>query len=162
MKKLVALLILAALVGLAGCSSKEEVMAYYQAQLEAIKAQPPIVKLKAQPGQQITGLESLEVYAPQASGGRVAQHEDPGWKVLGQGVGAAAAVGGAYVALDGANKIAGTVGAVAGHNTSAPTYAPSGQGGVILDSPNAVQNPTATEAPVVVPPVTAPAAGGGE
>lgn len=153
MKKLVALLILAALAGLAGCSSKEEVLAYYQAQLEAIKAQPPIVKLKAQPGQQITGLESLEVYAPQPGGGRVAQHEDPGWKALGQGIGAAAAVGGAYVALDGANKIAGTVGAVAGHNTSAPTYAPSGQGGVILDSPNAVQNPTATEAPVVVPPV---------
>lgn len=156
MKKLVALLILAALVGLAGCSSKEEVLAYYQANLEAIKAQPPIVKLKAQPGQQITGLESLEVYAPQPGGGRVAQHEDPGWKVLGQGVGAAAAVGGAYVALDGANKIAGTVGAVAGHNTSAPTYAPSGQGGVILDSPNAVQNPSnVTPAPLVVPVIQA-------
>ncbi len=154
MKKHVALLVLAALAGLVGCSSKEEVLAYYQANLEAIKAQKPLVELEAQPGQEITGLKALRVYAPQASGGRVAQHEDPGWKVLGQGVGAAAAVGGAWVALDGANKLAGTVGAVAGHNTSAPTYAPSGQGGVIVNSPNAIQTPsTVTPAPVVVPPV---------
>lgn len=153
MKQLASLLILAVVAGLAGCASKEEVLAYYQANLEAIKAQKPLVELEAQPGQEITGLKALRVYAPLAGGGRVAQHEDPGWKVLGQGIGAAAAVGGAYVALDGANKIAGTVGAVAGHNSTSATYAPSGQGGVILDSPNATNNPTSTPAPVVVPPV---------
>ena len=156
MKKIVALMALVALVALAGCASKEEVMAYYQANLEAVKAQKPLVELEAQPGREITGLRALRVYAPHPGGGRIFQHEDPGWKTLNQGIGAAAAVGGAWVALDGANKLAGTVGAAAGHNTNvntnAPTYAPSGQGGVIVDSPGSINSPssTTTEAPVVV------------
>lgn len=112
----IALLVLC--LGAAGCASKEEVMAYYQANIEKAKAQKPYFQMEAQPGQQITGLKSITVYPPNGPG--VPQFVDPGWAVAGQAIGGAAAVAGAKVVIDGAEKIAGTVGAVAGHNQTAP------------------------------------------
>ncbi len=53
---------------LAGCSSAPEYNQYLQAQAEATKQameyQKPLLRLVAQPGMPITGLQSLEVYTP--------------------------------------------------------------------------------------------------
>lgn len=62
--------IIAALVALSlfGCASDKEYAAYLTAQSEANRQaaadQKPLVRITAQPGQAITGLQSLEVFTP--------------------------------------------------------------------------------------------------
>ena len=64
MKRILALITLA----LAGCASDKEYTMYLQAQHEAnklaITEQKPLVRFTAQPGQNITGLATFEVFAP--------------------------------------------------------------------------------------------------
>lgn len=47
-----------------GCASTESYGRYLQAQSAAIKAQKPMLRITAAPGQPITGLASIEVYGP--------------------------------------------------------------------------------------------------
>ena len=49
---------------LTGCASTESYGRYLQAQSAAIKAQKPMLRITATPGQAITGLASIEVYGP--------------------------------------------------------------------------------------------------
>ena len=55
---------------LAGCASTQDYELYLQAQAvsnkQALDNQKPLVRLVAQPGMQITGLQSLEVFTPQS------------------------------------------------------------------------------------------------
>lgn len=64
--KIIAVFIVA--IMLAGCASDKEYLAYISAQQEANRQaaadQKPLVRITAQPGQQITGLQSLEIYTP--------------------------------------------------------------------------------------------------
>lgn len=57
-------------VVLAGCGTTRDFRDYLTAQHSvtelSIKEQKPLVRIEAQPGQQITGLAKIEVYAPQA------------------------------------------------------------------------------------------------
>jgi len=60
----------ASMLILAGCASpgyKDYLTAQADANRHALEGQKPLVKLVAQPGQPITGLASLEVYAPQSA-----------------------------------------------------------------------------------------------
>jgi hypothetical protein len=88
---------------LAACATSSEYTAYLQAQQEAnrqaAETQKPLVRLTAQPGQQITGLQSLEVYTPTAA--PVIQQQRPNeWAAVVQsGLGVVGTLGG--VALGG-------------------------------------------------------------
>lgn len=59
-----------AVLALTGCASSGEYRDYLTAQHAvnelSVKEQKPLVRIEAQPGQQITGLAKIEVYAPQA------------------------------------------------------------------------------------------------
>ena len=61
-------LLLCTAVLLTACASSPDYNQYIQAQTEANKqameSQKPLVRLVAQPGMAITGLQSLEVYTP--------------------------------------------------------------------------------------------------
>lgn len=86
---------------------------YLQAQSEAnrqaLEAQKPLIKITAQPGQQITGLQSLEVYTPQQM--PVIQQARPNeWAaVLGQAVGVVGQIGSIYYGGQAAIGIAGEI-----------------------------------------------------
>lgn len=86
---------------LAACASSPEYESYLKAQHEAnrhaAENQKPLVRLTAQPGQQITGLQSLEVYTPAAA--PVIQQQRPNeWAaVVGQGLGVISSIGGLAV-----------------------------------------------------------------
>ncbi len=62
------ILILATTLALAGCGSSYDKYVETQRELitEALEHQKPLVKITAQEGQTITGLASVEVFAPQA------------------------------------------------------------------------------------------------
>ena len=68
MKRLVCLLVVAAITG---CASNGEYDAYLRAQSQAntmhMQSQKPLVEIEAMEGQQITGLKSVRVYAPSAA-----------------------------------------------------------------------------------------------
>ena len=85
---------------IAGCASSPDYDSYLKAQTEANRqaqeSQKPLVRLTAQPGQQITGLQSLEVFAPTSM--PVIQQARPNeWAaVVGQGLGVLGTVGSIY------------------------------------------------------------------
>lgn len=129
---IMALLLVLALAS-AGCASKEEVQAYYDAQLQAAWAradavdyQKPLVRMVAKKGEKIElkGVAVFEVYGPSQAGAGgqdpfvIHQHKDPVYglasTVLGVGIGAAT------VWLSGQNMVdlANAVGTHAGHNVT--------------------------------------------
>lgn len=71
MKTITALLALLAALALTACASDKDYQTYIAAQQQANQQaaadQKPLVRLTAQPGQNITGLASLEVFTPQAA-----------------------------------------------------------------------------------------------
>ena len=86
---------------LTACATSAEYDSYLKAQAEANKQaaehQKPLVRLVAQPGQQITGLQSLEVYTP-TSAPVVQQARPSEWAaVVSQGLGVVGSVGGLAV-----------------------------------------------------------------
>lgn len=99
-----ALIVLAGCMALmAGCAGADY-QKYLEAQTELIKAgQKPILVIKAQPGQQISGLESIEVNAPSSGGAGVANLQPPRneWAGIVRDVGVAAIGGYAGVATTG-------------------------------------------------------------
>lgn len=87
---------------LAGCSTSGDYQAYLAAQTaanrQASEAQKPLVKLTAQPGQQITGLASLEVYTP-VQAQQIQQARPNEWAaVVSQGLSVVGTVGGIVAA----------------------------------------------------------------
>lgn len=97
-----------------GCASTSDYSQYVTAQQDAnrqaLEGQKPLVRLTAQPGQAITGLASLEVYAPiQAP---VIQQSRPNeWAaVVSQGLGVLGTVGGIVAAGNAASDLATSVG----------------------------------------------------
>ena len=95
MKTLIMVCGIAALLMLNGCASSdygEYVKAQSDANRLAVESQKPMVRITAQPGQPITGLASLEAYAPTAA--PVIQQSRPNeWAgVLGHGIGVAGSV----------------------------------------------------------------------
>ena len=100
-------------VALTGCASGnygEYVKAQSDANRLAVESQKPMVRLTAQPGQPITGLASLEVYAPTAA--PVIQQSRPNeWAgVLGQGISVVGSVLGIKYAGEAATSLADSVG----------------------------------------------------
>lgn len=88
---------------MAGCAGADY-QKYLEAQTEIIKAgQKPILVIKAQPGQQISGLESIEVNAPASGGAGVANLQPPRneWAAIVRDVGVAAIGGYSGVATTG-------------------------------------------------------------
>jgi hypothetical protein len=120
-------------VGLAlagGCASKEEVLAYYEAQVlaqqvkAAVEAQKkPLLRIEAKEGQDIsfTGLKAIEVYAPtcaaEGKGYQVAQHKDPAYSVGTTVLSIAAGVAGIWLSGQNMVDLANAVGQHAGGNT---------------------------------------------
>lgn len=101
------------IVALTGCASGdygEYVKAQSDANRLAVESQKPMVRITAQPGQPITGLASLEVYAPTSA--PVIQQSRPNeWAgVLGQGIGVAGSVLGIKFAGEAATSLADSVG----------------------------------------------------
>lgn len=100
------IIILTAAAALAGCATSGDYKAYVDAQAAAqrlaVEAQKPIVRITAQPGQPITGLQSVEVYAPAVA--PVVQQARPSeWAgVLGQGL----AVTGTVLGIQAAGRAA--------------------------------------------------------
>lgn len=77
MKQLALIILAGCTAFLAGCAGADY-QRYLEAQTELIKAgQKPILVIKAQPGQQISGLESIEVNAPPSGGAGVANLQPP-------------------------------------------------------------------------------------
>lgn len=100
-------------VALTGCASGnygEYVKAQSDANRLAVESQKPMVRLTAQPGQPITGLASLEVYAPTSA--PVIQQSRPNeWAgVLGHGISVAGSVLGIKYAGEAATSLADSVG----------------------------------------------------
>ncbi len=100
-------------ISLVGCASTDY-NAYLAAQSEAnrqaLEAQKPLIRITAQPGQQITGLASVEVYAPQQA--PVIQQAKPNeWaSVVGQALGVFGTVGGIVAAGNAAVNLSKSVG----------------------------------------------------
>ena len=106
-------IVLCGFVALTGCASGnygEYVKAQSDANRLAVESQKPMVRITAQPGQPITGLASLEVYAPTSA--PVIQQSRPNeWAgVLGQGIGVAGSVLGIKFAGEAATSLADSVG----------------------------------------------------
>ena len=107
-------ILLSSLVALlTGCASGDYgtyVKAQSDANRLAVDGQKPLVRLTAQPGQPITGLASLEVYAPTTA--PVIQQSRPSeWAgVLGQGLSIIGTVAGIKAAGDAAVGLADSVG----------------------------------------------------
>ena len=105
---------LASLGLLSGCATSGDYKAYLSAQAEANRQHnenaKPLVRLTAQPGMQITGLQSLEVYTPTSA--PVIQQQRPNeWAaVVGQGLSVVGAVGSIYAAGKAASSLADSVG----------------------------------------------------
>ena len=159
---------------LAGCATSPEYTAYLQAQQDANRQaaehQKPLVRLTAQPGQQITGLQSLEVYTPTTA--PVIQQQRPNeWAaVVGQGIGVIGTIGGihaggkAAIGLAGEIRQAGTAGyahiqAPGAVTTMTGSTGVLGAGAYAIDSthaPTVVNQPAPTIVtapdPVIVPP----------
>lgn len=106
-------IVLCGFVALTGCASGnygEYVKAQSDANRLAVESQKPMVRITAQPGQPITGLASLEVYAPTSA--PVIQQSRPNeWAgVLGQGISVAGSVLGIKYAGEAATSLADSVG----------------------------------------------------
>lgn len=115
----------------AGCAGKDQA-AYYQAQLEAIKAQKPLLVLKAQEGQEVrlSGLAELVLYLPAGGGGGPAIQPagDPWAAVVKEGITGAAMLGGIWLGGQAAVALVDAVGRTAGHQIT-NSFNPAGQGG---------------------------------
>lgn len=98
---------------LTGCASTESYGRYLSAQSAAIKAQKPMLRITAQPGQPITGLSSIEVYGP----GMSIQQERPSeWAAVAtSGINMIGVVGGIAAMGQASRQLADSVGAVAGN-----------------------------------------------
>jgi hypothetical protein len=132
MKKAILILTVILLLAIAGsgCASKEEVLAYYEAQVLAQQAKAtveaqkkPLLRIEAKEGQDIsfTGLKSLEVYAPTCGDGKsyqVAQHKDPAYSVGTTVLSIAAGVAGIWLSGQNMVDLANAVGQHAGRNTT--------------------------------------------
>lgn len=104
---LMALLVLIAFA-VTGCATNESYSKYLSAQSAAIKAQKPLLRITAQKGQAITGLESIEVYGPSAS----LQQERPSeWAAVAQsGLQVLGVVGGIVAAGQASQDLVNAVG----------------------------------------------------
>lgn len=128
-------------IALAGCASNDYVQ-YLTAQAEANRSaqdlQKPLVRLTAHPGMSITGLASLEVFAPQQL--PVIQQSRPNeWAgVLGQGLSILGTVGSLYVS---GKATLGVANAVAGAGTAGYRY-------IQAPAANVTTTTTTTTAPV--------------
>lgn len=103
-----------AVVFVSGCATSGDYQQYIQAQADAnrlaIESQKPLVRLTAQPGQVITGLASVEVYAP-APIPVIHQARPNEWAgVVGQGLSIIGTVAGIKAAGDAAVNLAESVG----------------------------------------------------
>lgn len=141
MKAVLAVLMLALVAGCSNNPTAEQ--AYYQA--AAAQQDRPMVELVAEPGQAITGLQSLKIYAPNQGG--VQQYRKqyhPAWSILGNAlqIGLPVYLGG-KAAVDLADTVGRRVGDVARDVTVVEQPAPT-----IVTQPD----PTIVD-PVVVPPV---------
>lgn len=117
-------------LGASGCASKEEVLAYYDAQVKAQQAKAnaeaqkrPLLLIEAKDGQDVsfTGLKTLAVYAPTCDDGKgtqIAQHKDPAYSVGTTVLGIAAGVAGIYLSGQNMVDLANAVGQHAGGNTT--------------------------------------------
>jgi hypothetical protein len=143
---------------LAGCASTDY-SAYIRAQQyahdKALAAQKPLVKIIAQPGQSITGLQSIEIYTP-APAPVIAQSRPSEWAgVLNTALGVAGTVLGIREAGRAASSLADSVGR---SSTAGYPYvqAPQTIGGNGVIGNGTYQTRDATHAPIVVeqpPPV---------
>lgn len=110
---------LAVALCLTGCANQEYI-AYAAAHAEQPQTQQPLVQIKAQPGQQITGLESITVYAPNnQQGPNIAPPPPNVWaRVLETGLGVVGTVAGYHYGGKAAIGIANAIkdGAVAGYS----------------------------------------------
>lgn len=137
------LLVLIALALVAGCATNQTAeQAYYQA--AAAQQGRPMVELIAEPGQAITGLQSLTIYAPTQGG--VQQYRKqyhPAWSILGSTlqIGLPVYLGG-KAAVDLVDAVGKRVGDVARDVTVVEQPAPT-----IVTQPA----PTVVD-PVIVPP----------
>ncbi len=121
---------LALALAASGCASKQEVLAYYEAQVKAAQAKAaveaarkPLLMIQAKDGEDIsfTGVKAFIVYAPthdDGSGWTVRQHKDPAYSVGTTVLGIAAGVAGLYLSGQNMVDLANAVGAHAGHNTT--------------------------------------------
>lgn len=156
-------LIAAILVAVAGCATSNE-QAYYDA-LAKIHSRPtmPLVELVAQPGQQITGLQSLKVYAPEngQSGAVVPQYREqhhPAWGIAATAVqvGLPIYLGG-QAAIGLSKAVGDRVGAVARDVTVVDPVIVTQPDPTIVQTPDPIivqpQPPTIIEqpAPIIVP-----------
>ena len=136
-----------------GCASTDSYNRYLQAQSAAIKAQKPMLRITAQPGQPITGLTSIEVYGP----GMAIQQERPSeWAaVASSGLNVLGVVGGIVAAGQASQDLVNAVGGlgitssvsnISTDNRTWDTHA-------ITDSYNQTAKPTVVTqpAPVQIP-----------
>lgn len=146
------LLLLFAMALLAGCATDGDYRDYLTAQHRAIEMslaqQKPLVELVAQPGQQITGLQALRVYAP-AEVPVVQQARPNEWAaVVERAIGVGGTVLGLKISTDGSRDLVGAVGVAVGQGyqyiNPTPVVAPD----PIVVRPEVVPAP----APVVVQP----------
>jgi len=139
-------------IALAGCASNDYAQ-YLTAQSEANRAsqdlQKPIVRLTAHPGMPITGLASLEVFAPQQLP-VIQQARANEWAgVLGQGLSILGTVGSLYV---GGKATLGVANAMAGASTAGYRYIQAPAANVTTTTAPV----TTTTAPVTTTTTTAP------
>lgn len=144
------LILLAAIALVVGCASNPSAeQAYYQA--ASAEQGRPLVELVAEPGQAITGLQSLRVYAPSTAGG-VRQYQKqyhPAWGIAASAVqiGLPIYLGG-KAAVDLADSVGKSVGAVARDVVVVDQPAPITVDPVIVEQPAPVTQPS----PIIVGP----------
>ena len=134
---------------LSACAGQSDYHAYLAAQQQMIRdaalAQKPLVRIEAEPGQTVTGLKSIEVYAPTSGQPAMIQQARPNeWVgVLGTGLQVLGVLGGIKYSGEAAVNLTRAVGNTATHGYQYVNPTP-----VIAPDPVVVQQP----APVIVPP----------
>lgn len=147
-------LFLALAIALPGCAtgSYENYLKANAAAIREVYAnQKPMVRITAIKGMQITGLDSIEVFAPMSMP-NIQQERPNEWAaVAGSALGVLGTVGGVWVAGANANNLAATVGASSnyGYSFSQPPGAVTTTSTVITDSYNPITY--APLAPTVTP-----------
>lgn len=155
------LLIITAALALSGCATDGNYREYLAAQADANRQaaaeQKPLVRLTAQPGQSITGLQSLEVYTPTAAS--VIQQSRPNeWAaVAGQALGVVGTVAGIRAAGQAAVGLADSVGraGTAGYQyvQAAPTITTTTDRHDVISPAPVVITPVTPTVPTVITPV---------
>lgn len=112
------LVLVLASVLVSGCATTQQEQAYYEAAVQMQIAQKPLVKITAQPGQNIvlSGVAEFAVYG--AAGTHLVQYVDPSIGLARDVIVGVTGLGSVFLGLYGAEQIVRATGDIAGRNVN--------------------------------------------